>query len=204
MKRRNFALRPRSYVVPLTTALVLAACGSTTPSGSTSPTSTNTKVQGGTVNFAEGPGAAPNYIFPLTPGTAFSTSNLSFFQVLMYRPLYWFGNGTKAEINYSLSLAKPPIFSDNNTTVTVNMNTNYKWSNGEPVDAQDVVFWMNLIKANKNSWGGYVPGAFPDNVVSYKATSKYQVVVTLNQSYNSTWFTYNELSQMTPLPLAWD
>lgn len=184
-------------------ALTLAACGSS--SSVASPASSGGQlVKGGVVNFAEGSGASPNYIFPLTPGTAFSTSNLSFFQVLMYRPLYWFGNGNKAEINYHLSLAKAPVYSNGGKTVSVTLNQNYKWSNGESVDAQDVVFWMNLIKANKASWGGYVTGAFPDNVLSYQATSKYTVVFQLDKAYNETWFTYNELSQITPLPLAWD
>ncbi len=203
MKRQSFNKKFKTLGAPISAAFLLAACGSA-PSATGTTTSTASKVQGGVVNFAEGPGAAPNYIFPLTPGTNFSTSNLSFFQVLMYRPLYWFGNGTKAEINYSLSLAQPPIYTNGGKTVTINMNPNYKWSNGESVDAQDVIFWMNLLKANKANWGGYVPGAFPDNVLSYKATSKYQVVLTLDSSYNTTWFTYNELSQITPLPLAWD
>ena len=28
--------------------------------------------------------------------------------------------------------------------------------------------------------------------------------MTMNKAYNSTWFTYNELSQITPMPMAWD
>ncbi len=28
--------------------------------------------------------------------------------------------------------------------------------------------------------------------------------MTMNKAYNPTWFTYNELSQITPMPLAWD
>jgi peptide/nickel transport system substrate-binding protein len=198
-------IRRRSSAVIATTvaAITLAACGSGS-SASSSSSSGTTKVQGGVATFAEGPGANPNYIFPLTPGTNFSTANLSLFQELMYRPLYWFGVGSNAEINYQYSLAKPPVFSNNNQTVTVDLNQNYKWSDGEPVDAQDVIFWMNLVKANKANWAAYVPGAFPDNITSYTATSKYQVVFQLDKSYNPTWFTYNELSQITPLPLAWD
>jgi peptide/nickel transport system substrate-binding protein len=121
----------------------------------------------------------------------------------MYRPLYWFGNGAKAEINYTLSVGKAPVFSNNDQTVTIHLN-HYMWSDGEQVTAQDVIFWMNLIKANKTSWAAYVPGAFPDNVVSYSAPNSTTVVLKLNKSYNPTWFTYNELSQITPLPLAWD
>ena len=176
-------------------AMLLAACGSSAPSTS--------KVTGGTATFAEGPGANPNYIFPLTPSTNFSVDNLAQFQILMYRPLYFFGNGEAAGVNYTDSIANPPVFSNNNKTVTVTLK-HYVWSDGEQVTSRDVIFWMNLLKANKASWAAYVPGAFPDNVVSYSAPNATTVVFQLNRSYNPTWFTYNELSQITPLPIAWD
>ncbi len=191
-------------------ALLLAACGSGSSSSSSSTSSGSgttaapTKVAGGTATFAEGPGASPNYIFPLTSGSFFSINNLAQFQILMYRPLYFFGNGNEnASINYANSIANPPVFSNNNQTVTITLKP-YKWSNGETVSARDVVFWMNMVKANKTNWAAYVPGSFPDNVVSYTATSPNTVVFQLNKSYNPTWFLYNELSQITPLPIAWD
>ena len=185
------------------TATLLAACGSSSSSSTTTAPSGTTKVSGGVVNFAEAPNATPNYIFPLSSGAYFSVANLSQFQELMYRPLYFFGVGTNAQINYPSSLANPPVFSNNDKTVTITMK-NYKWSNGEQVSSRDVILWMNLLKANKADWAAYVPGAFPDNVVSYSAPDANTVVFNLDKSYNPTWFTYNELSQITPLPLAWD
>ncbi len=186
-------------------AMVLASCGSS--STSSSSTSSNAKVVGGTATFAEGAGANPNYIFPMDSSSYFSVSNIDQFQNLMYRPLYWYGQGTAAVINYSLSIGNKPVFSNNNKTVTVTLK-DYKWSNGESVDARDVILWMNILKAavasNASNWGGYVPGSFPDNVVSYTATNSHTVVFQLNKSYNPTWFTYNELSQIYPLPMAWD
>jgi peptide/nickel transport system substrate-binding protein len=182
-------------------AMLLAACGSS--SSSTPSSSSAKKVMGGTAYFAEGAGASPNYIFPLTSGSYFSVDNLSQFQVLMYRPLYWFGNGNKAEIDYQLSIGNPPVFSNHDTTVTITLK-HYMWSDGEPVTSRDVIFWMNLLKANETDWGAYVPGGFPDNVVSYSAPNADTVVFHLNKSYDPTWFTYNELSQITPLPIAWD
>ncbi len=179
-------------------AMLLAACGS-----STSSSSSTTRVTGGTATFAEGPGASPNYIFPLTPPSNFSVDNLAQFQILMYRPLYFFGVGNAAGINYADSIANPPVFSNGNKTVTITLK-HYVWSDGEQVTSRDVIFWMNLLKANKTAWAAYVPGAFPDNVVSYSAPNATTVVFQLNQSYNPTWFTYNELSQITPLPIAWD
>ncbi|MHB8190201.1 MAG: ABC transporter substrate-binding protein [Ferrimicrobium sp.] len=181
-------------------AMILAACGS---GASTSAPSTSGKAVGGTAYFAEGAGASPNYIFPLTPGTNFSVDNLAQFQILMYRPLYFFGVGSKAEVNYANSIGNAPVYSNNNKTVTITLK-NYKWSNGETVTSRDVIFWMNLLKANKANWAAYVPGSFPDNVVSYSAPNAHTVVFNLNASYSPDWFTYNELSQITPLPMAWD
>jgi peptide/nickel transport system substrate-binding protein len=39
----------------------------------------------------------------------------------------------------------------------------YKWSNGTPVTAQDVMFWINMMKAVPQDWFGSVPGGFPEN-----------------------------------------
>ena len=66
------------------------------------------------------------------------------------------------------------------------------------------MFWMNMLHAEKVNWGAYVPGEFPDNVTNVVADSATQLTFTLNNSYNPQWFTYNELSQITPLPEAWD
>jgi len=60
----------------------------------------------------------------------FSVTNLSQFQQLMYRPLYWFGNGSSASLDPALSLAAEPVYSNNNQTVVISLK-NYKWSNGE-------------------------------------------------------------------------
>ncbi len=184
--------------------MLLAACGSTASSpNNSSSSSTTTKLKGGTAYFAEQPLSPPTYIFPLMSGANESNVNLYEFDNLMFRNLYFFGKNGKAEINYSQSLANAPVYSNNNKTVTIQLK-GWKWSNGETVDARDLVFWMNLLKANTSQWFDYVPGYFPDNVVSYKATGPLTFVMQLNKSYSPTWFTYNELSQLVPLPLAWD
>jgi peptide/nickel transport system substrate-binding protein len=155
------------------------------------------------VTYAEQPGAAPNYIFWLTPGQDFSVANNDQFQYLMWRPLYVFGVGDKAQINYAWSIGNRPVYSNDDRTVTITLK-HWIFSNGQPITARSVVFWMNLLKANKTDWGAYVPGEFPDNVVSTTAIGRYTVRFELNGSYNPTWFTYNELSQVVPLPMAWD
>ena len=66
-----------------------SAVGGSSTSGPTG----GTKVAGATATWALQPSAAPNYIFPFTSSTYFSTVNAEEFHYPMYRPLYWFGNG---------------------------------------------------------------------------------------------------------------
>jgi peptide/nickel transport system substrate-binding protein len=170
------------------------------------------------VTWAESPQSTPNYIFPLESGPVFSTTNDTQFSMLMYLPLYWFGKDGEPVLNTALSMARTPVYSNHGTTVTITLK-HWKWSNGQPITARDVIFWMNLLSAATSpaadnvgsttapgpGWGGAVAGEFPQNVVSYRQTGEYTLTLRLNSSYNSTWFTYNELSQVYPLPTkVWD
>ena len=98
------------------------------------------------MTWAEAPNSGPNYISPVSGSTYFTTSNLSQFSEFIYRPLYWFGDSGKPVLNDSLSLAAPPTYSNNNKTVTINLK-HWVWSNGTPITARDVTFWMNVLKA---------------------------------------------------------
>jgi len=181
-------------------ALGVAACASGhagTSSGSGQP------VPGGTAYFAEQPLTPPTYIFPLISGENYTGANTADLQTLLYEPLYWYGDKGNPSIDYPLSVGNAPVYTDGNRVVTITLK-HYVWSDGETVSARDVGFWINLLKANKEEWASYVPGGFPDNVVSWQALSPTTVQLRLNASYNPTWFTYNELSQITPLPIAWD
>src|SRR5205823_2550445 len=53
-------------------------------------------------------------------------------------------------------------------------------------------------------WCGYVPGYMPDLIKSYSAPDSQTFVMHLDKAYNPEWLTYNILSQLTPMPLAWD
>ncbi len=160
-------------------------------------------MRGGTAYFAEQPLQPPTYIFPLVSGAYYTTENTSYFQTLMYEPLYWFGDKGRPSVDYRLSIGNPPVYSEHDRVVTVTLK-HYLWSNGQPVTSRDVLFWINLLKADRSAWASYVPGGFPDNVTSATAPNPTTVRLRLNASYNPTWYTYNELSQITPLPLAWD
>jgi peptide/nickel transport system substrate-binding protein len=191
-------------------ALLVAACAG---GASSVPTGSHR-----TVTFAEQPGVAPDYILPMQGDSYFSNANLSDFSQLLYLPLYWFGDSGKPVLNQNLSIAEPPVFSANNTIVTVTLK-HWSWSNGTPITARDVIFWLNLLTAvtDPNSpaigtsaapgpgWAASVPGGFPENVVSYSQTGEYSLTFHLNRSYNPTWYLYDQLSQIYPLPQAsWD
>ena len=184
------------------TALLAAGCGS---SGSHSSSSSGTPIKGGTATVALPAGVTYNWIFPFYAITNASVYDDEQFQWLMYRPLYMFGDNTNTSvaINYSLSPADAPVYTNGGKTVTITMK-GWKWSNGETVNANDVVFFLNMTLAEKSTWYAYAPGLLPDNIASYKATGPNTLVINLNQAYSSIWFTYNQLAELNPMPIAWD
>lgn len=172
----------------------------------------------GVVTWGEQPAAPPSYIFPLENSANFSTSNIYDLAQLLYPELYAYGPRSEPVIDESLSLAYLPVFSNHNKTVTITLKHEV-WSDGAPLTARDVIFWLNLLSAVTDpsipsigsssapgpGWGAFVPGGFPNNVVSYAETGEYSLVLQLNQSYSPTWYEYNELSQIYPIPQqAWD
>jgi peptide/nickel transport system substrate-binding protein len=197
-------LRLAVVAVAVAVAMVAAACSSSS-NNSSSSSSGGTAVKGGTATVALLAGNALTWIFPFYAITNSSVYNSEQFQWLMYRPLYMFGNntGNDVAINYPLSPANQPTYSNGGKTVVVDMK-GWKWSNGETVNAQSLLFFMNMVVAEKANWYATTPGLLPDNVASYKATGPNQVTFQLKQAYSNIWFTYNQLAELTPMPLSWD
>ena len=198
-RRWRSRLRSKTLAVAAgVVALALVAAGCANSSNTAVGT---TPVSGGTAVWAELPSDVPNYIFPFESSAYISVSNSEDFDYMLYRPLYWFGTGAAPTLNTSLSLANYPTFSGNNVTITLK---HYVWSNGTQVTAQDVVFWLNMMTAvGSLDWGAYT--GFPNSVVTnIKAVSPTELTMTMDKPYNPKWFVYNELSQVTPMPLAWD
>jgi peptide/nickel transport system substrate-binding protein len=196
--------RPGSFaVLAVAVALALAACST---ASSPAASGGGKVVPGATVTFGIQPGSTPVYILPLYSIQFWNLSDQAELENLLYPPLYWFGKGNSPlDINESLSLAYPPVYSDNNRTITITLKSGIKWSDGQPFTSRDVEFWMNLLKANKADYGPYIPGSFPDNVTSADYPNASTVVFHLNASYNPEYFTGTELSDINPLPQhAWD
>jgi peptide/nickel transport system substrate-binding protein len=182
------------------TALAVVAVG--VSAGNAATRSHARSLVGGTAYFAEPPQAVPNFIFPFMSLAFFSVDNIPQFQQLMYRPLYWFGQGSSPALNPKLSLASTAAYANGNKALSFTMKP-YTWSNGETVTAQDVVFWMNMLKVERLNWAAYAAGTIPDDLKTV-TTNGATVHMTMTGSVNPYWYTYNELSQITPLPMAWD
>jgi peptide/nickel transport system substrate-binding protein len=155
------------------------------------------------VSFALEPDYHAFDIFPLTNAGEMIGVNTDYLSYLLFLPLYGYGVGQRFAIDSSRSIARPPVYSDAGgvPTVTISLKP-WRWSDGSLVTSRDVQFWYDLVKANPSGWGGYVTGDFPDNVVSFKVLSPSSFQLVLTRQYNPTWFTYNELSQLIPLPQA--
>ena len=172
---------------------------------------TGTPKKGGTITQGQLSGQTPTYIFPIAPGANTSTGTISFLSEL-FMPLYAGPTGARPKVDYSLSAANPPIFSDGDKTVTIPIKPGLKWSNGAPLDANDVVFWFDLlqaaIKESPANWGQFSPGLMPQNVKSISTKGKYDVVMHLTGPYNPGFFLNNNLSDTNnvyPLPsTAWN
>jgi peptide/nickel transport system substrate-binding protein len=208
-------------VLAVSGVLALAACGSNstggTPNGpgaqnlkSTTngefgslPAATGTPTHGGTITFGIINGSTPNFIFPMLTGASGSVYNQQF-EDLFYEPLFNSEVSNRPVLDYTNSIGDAPQYTNGGKTVTINLKQNWQWSNGQPVVANDVVFFVDLLKAavkeDPSNFGNYTPGNFPDNVTSITAPSKTQVVMHLTKAYNPSWFTETQLNVIYPLP----
>jgi peptide/nickel transport system substrate-binding protein len=211
-------------VAVLTAAATVAACSSST-SGHGSASSTGIGLLGqfghvpaqasgtehaGTITISAPPNSAPTWILPIVPGANNSVYVGPEFQYQLYRPLYWLINGVSPKETPGESLATDPVWSNGDKTVSFSLKSDYKWSDGQPITAQDVLFWFYLLKAGLKespaNWAGYTPGlGIPDQVASISAPNASTVTMTLTTAVNPTWFFEDEIAAIQPMPShAWD
>jgi peptide/nickel transport system substrate-binding protein len=176
------------------------------------PPQTGTPTNGGVVTIAESPGAGPTYIFPIYPAADASIGTNQQFQQYMWRSLWWSPKGASPTIDYSQSIAGPPVYSNGNKTVTVHLYPGWKWSDGTPVTSQDLAFdyWVLEGAVNKTvggspaNYGDYTPGLYPDNVTSVATPNPSTFVINFNKGYNQNFIFLEELGVLEPLPAqAW-
>jgi peptide/nickel transport system substrate-binding protein len=210
-------------LVAVATITALAACSSSSSSSTSTTTTTPGSVtvpggigsvpiasasgpkHAGTITWAMQPGATPNWIFPVVPGSSNSVFNNFTFIWELWRPLYWTVFGTDPELYPPMSIANPAVYSNGDKTVTISLKSSYKWSNGQPITANDVLFFIDLVKAaikeSPADWEGYVPGHFPDNLVSTSEPNSTTLVMNLSSAVNTTWFTEDLLGQGPIIPV---
>src|ERR1700749_3679574 len=162
------------------------------------------KAKAGTITWAMQPSAVPNWIFPVIPAANNSLYNAFTFTWEMWRPLYWQANGVVPEIQQNMSIANMPQYTNGTKTVTIALKNNYKWSDGKPITANDLLFTIDLIKAaikaSPANWAGYTPGFFPDNLVSTSEPNSMTLVMNLKSPLNPSWFTEDILTNVNPMP----
>src|ERR1035441_1538734 len=122
---------------------------------------------------------------------------------MTYRPVYWFGTPGSSAVDYNLSPGNKPVFSNGNKTITINMK-GWKFASGQTVNAQSVMFFLNMYKADPTSYCGYNKGyGIPDQVASATGSGN-TVTIKFTTSGNPGWILYNYLSVLTPMPNTWD
>jgi len=190
----------------VTTGLVVGSLTVGFTAATASGAATSPKASG-TLTFAEGPGANPNYIFPYMGCAYFSVDNINQFEELMYRPLYWFGLGGSVAVQYPLSIAKAPVISKSHTAVTIKLN-NWKFSNGQAINNESVAFFLNMYRADPSAYCGYNAGfAIPDKLGGYSevgGAGGHEMILHFTTKVNPNWLLYNYLSEITPFPETWD
>src|SRR5215472_737485 len=166
----------------------------------------------GTITWAEAPGTAPTWIYPITPSANSSVYTAYDFQYEMWRPLYWTISGVEPVANPSMSMAADPTWSNGNKRVTVKLK-NWKWSDGQPVTSKDLLFFLDEVKVavtkslggNAANWAQYTPGVgIPDAISSATTPDAHTLVINLKAAVNPTWFALDELPLIQPMPAhAW-
>jgi peptide/nickel transport system substrate-binding protein len=153
---------------------------------------------GGTVIWGENNGPFDSFI-PIVSQAEIVDDEA---QAYIFQPLLWVNQ--KVTIDYSQSIAKSVAASANNSTFTVTMNSNYKWSDGTPVTATDVQFCYNLMKQYGTKYAYYGIGGLPNQVKSFTVNSPTSFTIVMNQTFNPLYFELNGLAQLRPLPSkAW-
>jgi len=116
---------------------------------------------------------------------------------VMYENLIWIDR--HAQIDWSRSLVTAITASDDGTTYDVTLRP-WHWSDGTLVTSADVLYGFKLIKELGTTFPGYGQGGMPDIIKSLTATDATHFRVVLTHPANPTWFIYEGLSQLTPLP----
>jgi peptide/nickel transport system substrate-binding protein len=174
-----------------------------------------------TLSVAEPPGTTPSSLLPYYTGAQCYVINIDYWN-LMYRPGYWFGLGNSITEQSALSQFNAPTITTTSGKTTASFTVKpWVWSSAnsggqtQVSDAQDVALWINMDQAESSLHGtsstnscGYTPGlGIPDDIqsVTYPGgLTGDSVVITFTRAFSNNFMLYNQLSQIQPMPVAWD
>lgn len=204
-------LSRRMHILAVASVLLFVAVapgfGSATRAGAASKASSSARAKkssSNVANIALIEGEEFSWMLPLENEDNYEPWDWEF-EEGSWAPLYSVGQGNKVGIEYTASIGKRPVYSDGDTTVTITLNTDFTWSDGQKVTSTDIKFFFELEDAGKATLGDYLPGELPDDIKSVTYPGPETVVLHLVGAYNPTWFTSNQLTWIFPLPAqAWD
>lgn len=155
-------------------------------------------------------GGGARFMLPIVPA-AFATSSEVELIRQLYLPLYSAPDGALPRVDYRSSLASgPPLASDQDRSFTIRLKRGVSWSDGQPVDSEDVAFTLALMRAavseSADSWAGAVRGGFPGDIRRVLTPNATTVVIKLARPVNPSFFLYDVLEDrglgVYPLPAA--
>ncbi|NMP24999.1 peptide ABC transporter substrate-binding protein [Sulfobacillus sp. DSM 109850] len=181
-------------------ATLAAGCGSSTQTGASS----SKPVSGGTLTVALPSQTNLDWYLPIYDAASDQMYN-SWLNNQIYKPLIHLND--KYQIVWKSSIASKITYNASGTVYHVFIGKNWKWSNGQPVTANDLMFTWNVIKAASASnapspWPfvGAGTGDIPNGIASVVENNSHEVTFTLTKPANQQWFIYNGLIQLTPMP----
>lgn len=163
---------------------------------------------GGTIVYALPPQTNVPWYFPYT-----NNANASYYTALLgglqYPSVVYVDD--QEQLDWKDSLARAITYNRQGTVFHVFLHTNWRWSDGSPVTAQDCVFGYDVLAATDQSTQAPWPnsdlgsGNIPGNVKSVAANSPTEFTITLKKPANQEWFIYNGIQNIIPLPMqTWD
>ncbi len=142
----------------------------------------------------------PSAVTSLNPLIGNSTYNQQS-ALLLYRPLIWIGQNGQPDPDRSLAQSVAALDQDTRFIITLKP---WRWSDGAPVTAADVVYAWGLIEALGPAFAYAGQGGIPDRVGAVRALDSARVEFRLRQKTNPAWFELAALPVIPALPRhAW-
>jgi peptide/nickel transport system substrate-binding protein len=184
--------------------LALAGCGAAPASSTSHPSA---------LTIALSPQYSPDWWAPLVPTTSCGTVSGGMVtdgtvEPWQFLPLIL--TNSRDQIAWSQSIAQSITHNAAGTQYVVHLNPVWKWSNGQPVTAADVVYDFQLEAAASQA-NSPLPfcfageGGMPTLWKSVRAVNQDTVVINTTQPVNANWFELNGVALLNPVPKSvWD